>query len=56
MIFGDEGDRCRLCRAMTLEIGHDRVALAFVTVEVDIGDLDKATKVAANKDITRDGD
>jgi len=39
-----------------LEICHDRVALAFVTFEVNIGELDKAAKVATNKDIACDSD
>ena len=39
-----------------LEICHDRVALAFVTFKVDIGELDKVAKVATNKDIACDGD
>ncbi len=51
MIFGNDGDRSRFCSAMMPEIGHDRVTVAFVALEVDMGDLDKATKVTMNKDI-----
>ena len=38
-----------------LEIGHDRVTVAFVTLKVDIGDLDKATEMTTDKDIDSDG-
>jgi len=40
---------------MTLEIGHDRVTVAFVALKVDIGDPDKATKMTTDKDIASDG-
>jgi len=40
---------------MTLEIGHDRVTVAFVALEVDIGNLDKATEMTTDKDIASDG-
>jgi len=36
---------------MTPEIGHDRVTVSFVVLEVNIGDLDKATEVTTDKDI-----
>jgi len=55
MTFGSEGDRSRFARAITLEIGHDRVTVAFVALEVDIGNLDKATEMTTDKDIASDG-
>ncbi len=36
---------------MTPEIGHDRVTMSFVMLEVNIGDLDKVTEVTMDKDI-----
>ena len=45
-------DRSKFCWAMTLEIGHDKVTVAFVVLEVDIGDLNKATEMTTDKDIT----
>ena len=40
ILFSSEGERSRLCQAMMLEIGNDRIALAFIVLEVDIGNLD----------------
>jgi hypothetical protein len=40
---------------MTLEIGYDRVTVAFVALEANIGDLDKATEMPTDKDIASDG-
>jgi hypothetical protein len=33
---------------MTLEIGDNGIPLAFVTLEVDVGSLDKAAKMTMN--------
>ena len=40
---------------MTPEIGHDGVTVAFVALEVDIGDLDKGTEMTTDKDIASYG-
>ena len=38
-----------------VEIGQDGVTVTFVALEVDIGDLDKATEMTTDKDIASDG-
>jgi hypothetical protein len=36
VIFRSEGDRSRLCGAMTLEIGDNGILLAFVSLKVNV--------------------
>jgi len=33
---------------MALEIGNNRIPLAFIVLEVDVGNLDKAAKMITN--------
>lgn len=49
--FGSDGDRGRFCWAMMPETCHDRVTVAFIALQVDIGDLEKASEVTTDKDI-----
>ena len=41
---------------MALKIGNDGIALAFVTLEVHIGDLDKVAEMTTDEDIASNGD
>lgn len=41
---------------MLFKVGHDGIALAFIVLEINVSNLDRATKVTPDEDITSDGD
>jgi ribosomal protein L12E/L44/L45/RPP1/RPP2 len=42
-------------RAMSLNVDHDRIALAVVLLEIDGRDLDEVLELVADEDVTSHG-